>query len=253
MSNNQFISKFHNRNDARYGWFKNPRHNYDPFIFSLLDEHDKSIIEEWYMDTETKWPNGIGASGFTAISTIAGFILGSGIQNLVQLGHYAGFSTLMLGYVFKYMGIKNALISFDIHEKATDYTIHWIKKAGLEEQVKIMLLDSTSGEAINEAKNYLVDIESVFIDSSHNYSHTKEELHLWHEQLIPFGFLFLLGVSTYAKAYDSEKQGGVKAAMLEFMNDNNSNSLLINSKIGENKNLKSIYTDPRGLGIMQKC
>ena len=52
--------------------------------------------------------------------------------------------------------------------------------------------------------------------------------------------------------YDNEKRGGVKGAALEFMNDYNVNTLLVNSKIGEEKKLMSIYTDPRGLGIMQK-
>ncbi|WP_084462909.1 class I SAM-dependent methyltransferase [Oceanibaculum pacificum] len=235
--------------DARFSWFKHERHGYPPFIFNLMTGKDRALLYQWYTETQEQWPYGDGASGFTTMSTVAGFLLGSGIRSMVQCGHYVGFSTIVLGLVFRYMGIKNAMYSMDVHETAHEYTLKWVQRFGLGNYVHCVLRDSSDPANIVDARQYFSgSIESVFIDSAHTYSHTVKEINIWWKEISPGGFMFLHDVSDIAKSYDVDNRGGVKLALLEHLDEFSCQAMLINSKWKNG----SIYTDPCGLGILQR-
>ncbi len=236
--------------ESGHNWFTCERHKYPPLVFNLMTAEERELLLSWYNETSVKWPNGDGASGYTAISTISGFLLGSGIKSIVQCGHFVGFSTLLFGFIFRYMGFKHAIYSIDICTEATEYTKKWIAAAGLADYVKIVLRDSSDHQNVQEANAYFEGkIESIYIDSAHTYSHTKKELATWYDFLAPSGFLFLHDSSDVAMGYDAEGKGGVKLALLEMLHDKRVNGLLVNSKW---YGVESIYSDPCGLAIIQK-
>lgn len=236
--------------DERLSWFKNERHRYPPFIFNLITAEDRALLLRWYDETQQHWPYGDGATGFATMSTICGLILGSGVKSLVQCGHYVGFSTLILGMTFRYMGVKNALYTMDVHQKAHEYTLRWVEETGLTDYVRCVFRDSADPTNVEEARSYFGDtIEAIFIDSAHTYTHTKRELELWYPALAQSGFVFLHDVSDVAKSYDTEGKGGVKLALLEFLNDASAQYMLLNSTW---PGAGAIYSDHNGLGIIQK-
>ncbi len=243
------LAKHLRNHEKPMAWF-NDAHAYAPFLFHIMTAHERQTLADWYDASIDDWPNGQGASGFATISTISGFILGSGISNLVQCGHYIGFSSMIIGSVFRYMGRKNALYSMDIHPKAHAYAAEWVDRAGLSDYVKLVPLSSDSPDNVVAAQKYFGNkIQSVFIDSSHAYGHTMKELALWGDALRPSGIVFLHDVSQWAKTFDSTDKGGVKAAALEFLEASPFNGVLLNSTPTGNL---PVYTDPCGLGILQK-
>lgn len=230
----------------RLDWIRSQK--YLPFVVGLMTDRERDALCRWFEDSETRWPHGNGASGFTAMSTVAGFVLGSGLRSLVQCGHYIGFSTLVLGSVFRHMGRENALYSMDVHEKAHAYALEWIARAGLEKQVRCVLRSSDHAENLAESAGYFGrPADSVFIDSSHAYDHTRRELNLWVRALRRGGFVFMHDVSDYAKRFDGTGKGGVRPATLEFVETRQVRAILVES-VGDDP----VYRDPCGLGILQK-
>ena len=93
------------------------------------------------------------------------------------------------------MAARQGLISIDIDQGVTDYTARFVKRAGLEDYVQLVVRDSAAPENVAQAKEYLGgDPELIFIDSSHMYEHTVRELAemIWrkvHGPAEPFRFI----------------------------------------------------------------
>jgi predicted O-methyltransferase YrrM len=244
----EFKQRLHNR----YWWFQIPNHNYVPPIFALLSDEEWDIITQWYDDTDSR--GSAGEVNIPCLSILSGFIEGNGVSNIVQLGHYEGFSTLLLGFMMRRMGFKHGIFSIDVAPNVTDFTASWVHRAGLGEYVKLVVDSSDAPHLPRMAQDYFgAEIATVFIDSSHQYQHTLRELDLWWPHLRPFGFVFMHDVSEYAASFDAAGEGGVARALKEWMADKPVSELLINEQIRPNDpGPMSVYTDGCGLAIFQK-
>lgn len=244
-----FATRAHNR----YWWFRNSGATYEPPVFRLLSDAEWRIMEDWYEDTERRFTVP-GECSIPAISALMGFIGGSNIGRIVQLGHYVGFSTLILGFLLRYMRRTHALISFDIDPNVTEYTLGWIQKAGLEEQVRLIVSDSSAPANLSLAREYLGDApQIVFIDSSHAYEHTIKELDLWFEALAPGGMIFMHDVSLFAGSFDGTDSGGVARAVREWTARTGVKAMLLNNDLDVSVRHPLTYVDGCGLGILQKA
>jgi predicted O-methyltransferase YrrM len=245
---------FKDRPEDRYWWFKQAGNNYIPPIFSFLEDDEWKIIEDWYAETDSK--KSAGESNIPAMSFLQGLIMGSRVQNIVQLGHYEGFSALLIGFMLKRMGIKNAFVSIDNDQEVTDFTQKWIDRANLQEYVKLLVGDSASPHFIDEVNNLFHGAAKlVFIDSSHQYDHTIRELELWYPNLEPQGLIALHDVSGFAIKYDKSEKGGVNKAIEDWSRKWGTQNFLLNGSVpGDSANpLDSVtYQDVNGLGLIQK-
>jgi predicted O-methyltransferase YrrM len=245
---------FKNNPSNRYWWFHQPGNNYVPPIFSFLEDEEWNVMQEWYKETDAK--NSAGESNIPAMSFLQGLIMGSNIRNVVQLGHYEGFSALLIGFMLKKMGYKNSFISIDIDEAVTAYTQKWVNQAQLQEYVKLIVSDSASPSMIGEATRHFNGAPKLlFIDSSHQYDHTLRELDLWYPNMEEYGIIALHDVSGFASRYDQQSKGGVNKALLDWSNNNGVRPFLLNGTIPANfsKPAGSItYQDVNGLGLIQK-
>ena len=226
------LSYFKQKTGNRFWWFK--INDYLPLIYANLSSKEFNTLIEWYEETEEKQL--IGECNIPLISTLAGFISGNNLDRIVQCGHYAGYSTLLLGWTLRRMGKKNALFSIDINPDVTQFTLKWIRKAGLEDVVHLTIGDSADEKIVSQSIDYFNKRtpKAIFIDSSHQYKHTLKELKLWFHTLSPSGLLFLHDISDYAKTFDSTEEGGVQKAVDEWHND------LINA--GESTNTSSFFS-----------
>lgn len=229
-----------NKTQNRFWWFK--INEYLPSIYSDLSEHEFKLLIEWFEDT--KRLKLMGECNIPILSAILGFVIGNGVDAIVQLGHYAGYSTLILGWALRRMGKTKSLFTIDIDPVVTKYTNYWIEKAGLQNYVSSFISDSSDPKCVDAAKSYLDrGIKMIFVDSSHQYVHTLKELDLWYKELLPSGIMFLHDVSVDAQKFDSTKKGGVKKALDEWSKAAN---------VPVFKLLPPIYQDGCGLGLIQK-
>jgi predicted O-methyltransferase YrrM len=215
---------------------------YLPPIYAFLDDSEFELLMDWFAATERECF--IGECGITAISMLQGLLMGNFVTRMVQAGHYSGYSSLLLGMMFRKMGAKNALISFDIDQVTTSFAQHWIEKADLTDYVKLVVADSADPIDKNLAWIYLGGApQVVFIDSSHQYRHTLEELNLWAPFVEANGFLCLHDVTENAQHLDATGRGGVARAVYEWLYKNKSEHILIEGG--------SRYVDPYGFGLIQ--
>ncbi len=208
--------EFSARPGRRYWWHAGegaPR--YVPPIYSFLSDQEWEIIRAWFDETDRR--DMIGECQVPLLSLLQGLIMGNQVGAIVQAGHYAGYSTLMLGFMLRRMGMGRSLFTIDVHGPSCEFTRGWVERAGLEEQVCIHEGDSADPAAAGLAERYLGESPRlVFIDSSHAYAHTCEELELWYPRLAEGGFLVCHDSSPRATAFDSTGQGGVRRALTEW-------------------------------------
>ncbi len=243
---------FDKRNHNRYWWHKIKDNNYTAPVYSLLADEEWALIDEWFSVTEVRFENP-GEMQIPAISFIAGLLGGNGISSIVQCGHYAGYSTLLLGFQLRNMGKTNALFSIDIDPEITAFTQDWVTRAGLQEQVRLHVANSADPGLPELARSYFGrEIQVVIIDSSHQYAHTFQELDLWYGALPLGGLIVMHDVSQYAQSFDSTGKGGVRKAILEWSEKRNVPALLLNSFVTNESPDALAYRDGCGLALIQK-
>jgi predicted O-methyltransferase YrrM len=257
MTMNDFRSlPFKERLQGRYLWFQSRKRDYVPAVFALLTDSEWQIMEEWYSATDIA--GNAGEAGIPAISFMNGIIEGSSVPNIVQLGHYQGFSTLLLGFAMRRMGFARSIFTIDINEYFSNYIKYWIDKASLADYICVNTASSDDPALPKAAKEYFgSEVASIFIDSSHEYAHTLKELRLWFPVLQPFGLMFLHDASVAASDFDSSGGGGVIRAFNEWtLGRGDISSMLLNRDVIFGKNPSDlhglVYQDGCGLGIIQK-
>jgi predicted O-methyltransferase YrrM len=244
---------FRDRSHNRYWWYRLADTDYVPLVFAQLTEDEWSTMTAWFVDTEVRFPSPgeVSIPGVTMLSSVIG---GNGISRVVQAGHYVGYSTLLLGFLLRSMGKRNALFSVDIDPVATAYTQDWVDRAGLTEVVRLTVGDSAGPGLVDEASAYLGGKpQLVFIDSSHRYAHTLAELDLWYEALAPGGLIMLHDTSVFAQSFDGSNEGGVLRAAVEWAKQRGLAMLALNSFVDGSQRVDDlIYRDGCGLGLLQK-
>ena len=245
--------KFKHLAHNRYWWHRVPGTHYNPIPYEILNDAEWEIMEAWFNDTEQKFES-TGEANVPPLSLLIGLISGSGIGRVVQCGHYVGYSTLLLCFLLRKMGKKQALFSIDIDATVTEYTAQWLSRAGLDGQVRLSVADSADPEGPGRAREYFGGQapQLVFIDSSHQYEHTLKELDLWYDQLPQGGLLVLHDTSRFAAVFDSSGKGGVFRAVSEWCALRGITSLMLNSFVAGGSPGDYPYLDGCGLTIIQK-
>ncbi len=243
---------FHQRDHSRYWWYKIPDNHYTPPIFAGLSNEEWHIMDNWFSTTEQVFDNP-GEMAIPGISFVAGLIGGNGINAIVQCGHYAGYSTLLLGFLLRSMGKQKALFSIDIDPQVTEFTNAWVSKAGIEHQVNLCIANSADADLPAKARAYFErEIQMVIIDSSHQYAHTLKELDLWYDALPIGGLIVMHDVSRCAQTFDATKQGGVLRAIDEWTMKRHIRPLLLNNFVTDQFSPQNIYRDGCGIALIQK-
>ena len=231
----------------RFVWFR--QNHYLPQIYRTLSDWEFEVLVKFFLETEEK--NYIGEASIPIMSEMIGFIDGSGLDGVIQLGHYAGWSTLMLGWALRRMEKKHSLFSIDIDVEVTAFAQKFIGLAGLEDYVRLTVGDSADPDMLGLAIPWIDQQPNlIFIDSSHQYAHTLRELNLWYPHLQKGGLMFLHDISTYAKSFDTTEEGGVHDALEEWTQTEELNVILLNGDTTIDHHL--IRQDGCGAGIIQK-
>lgn len=242
---------FAGRGHPRYWWHQRTGNTYVPDVYRLLSESEWQILREWFLDTEEK--EMAGECSIPAISWLTSYLSGNSISRVVQLGTYAGYSTLLLGWTLRRMGKPHSLLAVDNNEGITAYTDTWLTRAGLHEIVHQHVGDSAAPDLPALAREYFgAPPQLVFVDSSHQYDHTLRELDLWYAALPPGATMVLHDVSTFAAAFDPSGRGGVSRALAEWGPAHPNCSFALEYPQQSLGSLPPSYMDPCGLGLVIK-
>lgn len=238
--------------EARFWWHRVPRHDYVPPIYAGLTDTEWELMSAWYADTTRE--NLIGECAVPVMSLLHGLIMGNGIRRLVQLGTFSGYSTLLLGFFLRQMGAERGLCTFEIGEPLCAYTQRWVSRAALDSFIKIELRSSLDPAAPGAAAQYLRGApELIFVDSSHEYASTLDELELWYPALAVGGFIVLHDTSVFAAGFDVTEKGGVRRALREWrMVHPEAESFFINEAVPTQETPGLVYQDFCGAGLIQK-
>jgi len=220
--------------------------------YNYLSIEEKKNIDEFFkVMKEKSW---MGECGYPFISFIASLISANNITNIVQLGHFLGYSSIIIAMILRQSETKNSFISVDINPFHTEITDNFVKKFGLIDYVKTYTYSSTDESFVDICKNNRPNL--IVIDSSHEYEQTIKELNIYYDMLQHGGFIILHDSSELAKRCDASGQGGVKRALEEFKEKNTEVSMININDYVSNKNTleqnRTSYKDPSGICIIQK-
>jgi len=216
------------------------------WIYSGLDEDQLGIMAWWYEDTERRQL--IGEMSAASMGVILGLIGGSKITRVVQLGTYAGWSSLLVGFCLERH--DGRLWTCDIDAEMAEYSREWIQRSELDDYVASAWCNSTRQAALHEARVWLGgNPELVIVDSSHQYQQTLDEIDVWWNHLMPGGLMVFHDSSNVAREYDTTGEGGVGQAFGEwaFDPDDQENAISLNYTGAED-----VFKDPCGLALVQK-
>jgi predicted O-methyltransferase YrrM len=245
--------RFANDPHGRFWWHHLPGTDYVPPLFSVLSDEEWSLMEEWYEDTLRA--NSIGEINVPAMSMIQGLVMGSAVSRIVQLGHYYGYSALLVGFMLRAMGGARRLLSIDIDPLATDFTQTWIDRAGLREQVQLHLGDSAAESSLDTATQALGGMpQLILLDSSHQYEHTLRELDLWVPRMESGSIMLLHDTSVFAQSFDTAGAGGVQRALDDWLPAHPEAAFVsLNRQVTPQDSADElVYKDGCGLGILQR-
>lgn len=243
---------FSTSDEPRFWWHRLPGSNYIPPIYAFLSEAEWQLLREWYAQTSRE--NMVGECAVPLMSFLQGFIMGNITHRIVQLGTHSGYSALLLGFYLRSMGARHGLFSLEIDESFCHYARSWLERAGLSDVVQVehrSSLDPLSGKL---AREYLGGApELVFIDSSHEYGGTRDELDYWYLELAPGGTIVLHDTSEFAASFDVTKQGGVRRDFEEWRGRNPGvESFSFNKDIQSTEVPPSAGKDFCGFGLIRK-
>ena len=225
-------------------WFARA-HDYVPSAFALLTDPEWDLMLEWFAATDS-WPGELNIPG---LSLLQGLIEGSGITRIVELGRYEGYTTLLVGFMLRRMGAHNALISFDCAPEVTERARQWRIRADLNPYIQMEFGDSRDRANVEKARAYLGGAPRlIFLDTSHAYDQTLDELDLWYPALAPGGFLLCHDSSEFAKRHDGTGQGGVKRGLEVWLGRNRVDYLNLNAGLTDWG--QGVYADPNGMAIL---
>jgi predicted O-methyltransferase YrrM len=229
---------------SRLSWYYNGELKYDPPFAQILDDKEIKIIADWFAETNEK--SYIGDSGFVAISLISDLILTNKIKSVIQLGHYAGFGSLIIGMMLRKVSPKGRLISFDIDDKMTLYSQSWMERASLSEVVRNTCVDASDPITLQLASAHLMGSpEIIFIDASKQYQNTIREIQMWRDYT--HGYIIAHDVSKVAKSDQANGSLGVDDGMRDSKGFAQEELLIIDP--ATEKVAGFPYLDPCGLGI----
>lgn len=223
-----------------------------PPIYAILSDEEWDLLAAWFDDTDGGGL--VGEVNVPAMCVLQGFIMGSLVRNVVQLGACAGYSTLLTGFMMRRMGLVRSVVAIDIDPEACAYCETWIARAGLSGHVRVECGDSADPGGPARARAYFGGpVNLVLLDSSHRYAHTLAELDLWMRELNSGGFLFLHDSSEFATRFDPSGEGGVRRAFEEWVARNpGMRAINVCNSLASLETPAQVYKDGCGLGIVQK-
>jgi predicted O-methyltransferase YrrM len=239
----------------RFWWHRLAATDYVPPLYAGLSEDEWAVMEGWF--AETARIGRIAEINVPAMSLTTGLVGGNGVRRIVQLGHYYGYSALLVGFALRATGIgRTGLVTVDVDPDATAFTRAWVRAAALDAVVAVLEADSAAPATAQRSLEALGGApELLLVDSSHAYGHTLRELDLWAPLLPPGAIVLLHDASVFAQRFDPTGEGGVRRAIAEWLPSRPGwAGMTLNGHVAPGADGDAlVYKDACGLGILQRA
>ena len=204
MQNESIIEEFYSQ------YFRKGKDLYK----KLVTLKTKEILEIMEKDKEF-----IGSAEPYVSSLLFFIIIMSEPKKILEIGTLIGYSTLIMADALAQNNLTNSkIITVDPDLIKKDIAKNYFKEAELQKYVKFI-----DGSSLNEKTYKLIKTEApfdlLFIDSIHNYNHTKKELETLTKLVRKNGFIICHDSGVRAQEFDTENLGGVRKALLEYTKD----------------------------------
>ena len=253
MSDPRRSLRFADDPHVRFWWHHTGGRDYVPAVYGVLTDDEWAVMEEWYAETAAR--DAVGEWNPPAMSLIHGFVDGGGLRRVLQIGHYYGYSALLIGFWLRAMGGERRLVSADIDPEATAFTQRYLDRAGLGDHVTLVECDAATPDgmaAILAAFGGEMP-ELIVRDASYDYRVIRRELGLWVPRMASQSVMLINGTSTMASKWDESGRGGPHKAVRDWCRRRRDVSYLsLNDRVGAPGVEPSAYADGCGLGILQK-
>jgi predicted O-methyltransferase YrrM len=238
----------------RFWWHRLAATDYVPPLYAGLSDEEWAVMEGWF--AETARVGRIAEINVPAMSLATSLVTGNGVRRIVQLGHYYGYSALLVGFALRSMGAaRPGLATVDLDPAADAFTRAWVGAAGLEGVVAVLEGDSAASATAERCEHALGGPpELLLVDSSHAYGHTLRELDLWAPRLPPGAIVLLHDASLFAQHFDPTGEGGVRRAIAEWLPRHPGwEGMTLNGHVAPGADGDAlVYKDACGLGILQR-
>jgi predicted O-methyltransferase YrrM len=238
----------------RFWWHRLAATDYVPPLYAGLSDEEWAVMQGWF--AETARVGRIAEINVPAMSLATSLVTGNGVRRIVQLGHYYGYSALLVGFALRSMGAaRPGLATVDLDPAADAFTRAWVGAAGLEGVVAVLEGDSAAPATAERCEHALGGPpELLLVDSSHAYGHTLRELDLWAPRLPPGAIVLLHDASLFAQQFDPTGEGGVRRAIAEWLPRHPGwEGMTLNGHVAPGADGDAlVYKDACGLGILQR-
>lgn len=152
-----------------------------------------------------------GSTPDTDLSVIAGILMARGAKRIVQLGTYQGVGSVVLAAVARQNDpAAGRVLNIDVGDLGAARGL--CERAGLGDYCEWLMTSSTSPDAL---ARWAEGWDAVYIDTTHDYDLTAEEIRLYTAGAAP-GTVILLHDAA-AEAARREPHIGVGRAIREFL------------------------------------
>lgn len=191
-------------------YLKYMRRNKDIYK-KLVTLTTRKVLDNMEKDTEF-----IGSAEPYLSSLLSFITLLAEPKKILEIGTLIGYSTLIMADALSQNNNPNSKIfSVDPEISKTRIARKYFARAGLERYVEFIEGKSLDPDVI-KLLDYEKPFDLLFIDSLHNYRQTKNEIDVLIDLVGPDGVVICHDSGLLAQEFDTEKQGGVRKALVEF-------------------------------------
>lgn len=184
--------------------------------WDILSVFAQRIYGTSFNDTLQEQKNDSHASGFSDVgirNLLFTHILNLRPEAVLEIGSHIGTASVVIGQALK-LNNFGTLYTVEPQETYLEKVMYYVKKAGLEEWVKI-LSGFSYDSSVREELSSKAPFEIIFVDANHNYLAVREELKWCWSLLADNGLIFFHDTSVKGQSFDTEKNGGVRRALVE--------------------------------------
>ncbi len=135
---------------------------------------------------------------------------------VLEIGAHVGTTTLILLYALK-LNNYGKVFAIEPQEHFFNKLVHCVEFAGLKDYLHAIKGFSTDPSVLEQLKRES-PFDIIYIDAKHDKKEVVRELAIYYPMLVDNGLFVLHDTSDWAMSLDTEKQGGVRSAIIEICN-----------------------------------
>lgn len=176
-----------------------------------IDEKVTSALEALYSNPDYR-----GAADPGVKNLLFSLILSIKPSKILEIGAHIGTTTIVMLQAVK-LNDTGKVFAIEPQEHFFNKLVHYVEFAGLKDYFHAIKGFSTDSLVLEQLKRE-APFDIIYIDAKHDKKEVVRELAEYYPMLVDNGLFVLHDTSDWAMLLDTEKQGGVRSAIIEICN-----------------------------------